>query len=81
MCKAAIWIFAGLYAVALGLFMIGSFGLFGQDRDPLAGVFLMPLGLPWNLLPAPEDALVWLGVLAPVVNLLLLRALCRWRRT
>ena len=41
----------------------------GQDRDPLSGVFLIPLGLPW----------IWLGdaagltgpalaILAPAIN-------------
>ena len=48
--KWAFGIFVGLYAVAFVLFLIGTFGWFGQERDPLSGVFLMPLGLPWNLL-------------------------------
>ena len=39
-----------LYLVALGLFSVGTLGLLGSKRDPLFGVFLMPLGLPWNLL-------------------------------
>lgn len=72
-------IFAALYAVALALFLIGTFGLFGQESDPLAGVFLMPLGLPWNILgdrlglagPA-------LGALSPAINLAILYWL--WKR-
>jgi hypothetical protein len=40
--------FALLYVLALGLFVVGTFGLFGSPSGPLADVFLMPLGLPWN---------------------------------
>ena len=31
--------------------VIGFFGLFGSPRGPLAGVFLIPLGMPWILMP------------------------------
>lgn len=67
------WIFGLTYVVALGLFAISAWGLFGQDRDPLGGVFLLPLGLPWNLVAdrltgASTAALV----AAPAVNLALL---------
>lgn len=68
--KWAFWIFAILYAVALFLFLVGTFGWFGQERDPLAGVFLMPLGLPWNLLGDKLGlAGPALGLLSPAVNL------------
>ncbi|MFN6935028.1 MAG: hypothetical protein ACK4NZ_07740 [Tsuneonella sp.] len=43
-------IFVALYAIALLLLAIGTFGWFGQEKDPLSAVFLFPLGLPWNLL-------------------------------
>ncbi len=78
-CKWVIRIFGVLYLLALALLLIGTFGLFGQERDPLAGVFLMPLGLPWVLWlnGLPEPVLPWLGALAPVLNLALLTALCR----
>ncbi|MBS7671168.1 hypothetical protein [Croceicoccus gelatinilyticus] len=46
------FIFLGLYGFALLLFLIGTFGWFGQEKDPLSVVFLMPLGLPWNVLAA-----------------------------
>ncbi|SHG76462.1 hypothetical protein [Marivita hallyeonensis] len=67
------------YLAALILLLIGTFGLFGQDRDPLAGVFLMPLGLPWVLWmdDLPEPLLPWAAALAPVINLALIAALCR----
>lgn len=47
-CRVATVIFIVLYVLALAILAIGTFGLFGQERDPLSGVFLMPLGLPWN---------------------------------
>ncbi|WAT16961.1 hypothetical protein OZN62_08405 [Aurantiacibacter sp. MUD11] len=62
-------IFAGLYVLALGLLLVGTYGWFGQEQDPLSGVFLLPLGLPWNLL---ADALGLQGAAlmaaAPMVN-------------
>jgi hypothetical protein len=72
--------FAFLYLAALGLLAIGTFGFFGAERDPLSGVFLVPLGLPWNMLldDLPEPALPWVGALAPALNLVLLRGLCRF---
>lgn len=72
-------IFAVLYAGALAVLLIGTFGLFGAGTDPLSGIYLMPLGLPWNLLvdAFPEPLWPWLAAAAPGVNLLLLLALCR----
>jgi hypothetical protein len=77
--RAGVRVFAVLYAAALAIFLIGSFGLFGQPRDPLAGAFLIPLGLPWNLAvdAAPEPFWPWLAAAAPTLNLLLLVGLCR----
>lgn len=76
------WVFAiflVLYAGALFLLAVGTYGWFGQGQDPLAGVFLMPLGLPWNLLAD------WLGVggaavaiAAPAINAAILYWL--WKR-
>jgi len=58
------------------------FGLFGVEQDPLAGVYLLPLGLPWALLleSLPEALRPWLGILAPAVNLAILAAICRFIR-
>ncbi len=47
-CRLVTAIFAALYVLALGLLTVGTSGLFGQPRDPLSGVFLIPLGLLWN---------------------------------
>ena len=70
---------------ALFLFAAGTFGLVGSDTGPLAGIFLVPLGLPWNQFidAFPEPAWPWLAAAAPVLNLLVLGLLCRivqaWR--
>lgn len=79
LCKWVVRVFAGLYLLALVLLAIGVFGLFGQDRDPLSGVYLVPLGLPWVLWAdsAPDRWLPWIGTLAPLLNLVGLVVLCR----
>ncbi|SIS87261.1 hypothetical protein SAMN05421759_1053 [Roseivivax lentus] len=61
LCRALVIGFTALWAVASTLLLVGTFGLFGQERDPLAGVFLMPLGLPWTVLPLPGAiwAILW----------------------
>ena len=84
--RRAIWkwlflTFAALYLLSLLLLAVGTFGWLGQDRDPLSGVFLLPLGLPWNyLLDAAgigSDQALPL-ILAPLVNAGILYWL--WRR-
>ena len=84
-CGWLILVFAGLYIVALPLFAIGYFGLFGSEPTPPAGVFLVPLGLPWiyllDSLPVPQSGMLWAGLLAPLINLLLLWSFCRLIRT
>lgn len=81
-CRWVIGVFVFAYVAALALYVIAEFGLFGQPRDPLGGVFLIPLGLPWNLLVdrAPEALWPLLAAAAPVINLLLLVGLCRLGR-
>lgn len=71
--------FCILYLLALFLFLVGTYGWFGQERDALSGIFLIPLGLPWNLV-AGRTALnsVWVGLLAPLLNGAIL--LWLWRR-
>ncbi|WP_082181786.1 hypothetical protein [Aestuariivita boseongensis] len=61
------------------MLLIGTYGLFGQEQDPLSGVFLLPLGLPWVLLldGLPEPLLPWSAILAPLLNLAILILLCR----
>ena len=78
-CKFVVIAFGVFYVAALFLLAVGTFGLFGAERDPLSGVFLIPLGLPWNrLLGGLSEALLpWVGVLSPAVNLAILIAICR----
>ncbi len=81
-CRLAIGIAGAFYLVALALLLIGTFGLFGQERDPLAGVFLIPLGLPWVLwTDGLSDGLKpWLATLSPLLNVVILAAGCRLLR-
>ena len=82
-CKFAVWAFLAAYILALFLFLVGTFGWFAQTRDPLSGIFLIPLGLPWNLMIEgfSEALWPWLGAAAPALNLVLLRLICgRTRR-
>ncbi|WP_425045318.1 hypothetical protein [Primorskyibacter sp. S87] len=79
MCRVVITIFSGIYLLALLLFLVGTFGWFGQEQDPLSGLFLLPLGLPWNLLldGAPDAAKPVLAALSPLLNLILMTVICR----
>jgi drug/metabolite transporter superfamily protein YnfA len=79
-CGWAVALLAAAYAFALAVFLTGEFGLLGQARSPLAGVYLVPLGLPWNhaIDSLPEASWPWLGAAAPLINLGILAALCRF---
>lgn len=80
LCSAVVVLCTGFYLVAFVLFLIGTFGLFGSAQGPLAGVFLIPLGLPWTLLIDrlfPEPLWPWVAAVAPAVNLVLIRLVCR----
>ena len=79
-CSLAVIAFSVLYALAVGLFIIGTFGHFGSPSGPLAGVFLVPLGLPWNLVldVFPEPLWPTLAALAPALNLIILVLICGW---
>jgi len=79
LCRVLPWLFAALYLAALALLVVGTFGLFGSERGPLAGVFIVPLGLPWIWLIdlAPEKFWPWLAAGAPSLNLCILWTICR----
>ena len=78
-CRIVTAGFGLLYLAALGLFLVGTFGLFRSERDPLAAVFLVPLGLPWIrlLYGVAQPLLPWLAALSPLLNLAILVATCR----
>ena len=76
-CRIVVIVFAVLYLIALGLYLTGTYGWFGQSRDPLSGIFLLPLGLPWSLIEAPEAMRLVLGIGAPLINLVILWVVCR----
>lgn len=77
--RGGLWIFLGLYAMALIVFLLGTYGIAGVARDPLSGVYLILLGQPWVrwIDHLPEGAWPAAAALAPAVNLLLLRLLER----
>lgn len=78
-CTIVLGAFAVLYLAAVALTIIETFGLFGSPQGPLAGVFLVPLGLPWNLMLSgfSDSAKPWLAGAAPLLNLALLYGICR----
>lgn len=76
-CRVVTIVFAVAYLLALLVFLTGTFGWFGQDTDPLSGLFLIPLGLPWNLIPVPEGWLTFSAIAAPLLNLVLIVFVCR----
>lgn len=77
-CRISRTEFAFLYLLALLLLLVGTFDLFGQERNPLSGVFVLLLGMPWNHLLdfLPDTARAWAAAAAPIVNLILLRLIC-----
>lgn len=78
-CKWPLGLLAVAYALALAIGLIGTFGWFGQERDPLSWVFVILLGQPWVawIGDLPDPVRPWLAALCPLLNLLLLAALCR----
>lgn len=82
-CRIFIAVFTILYLAAIFIFLTGVFGWFQQAKDPLSGVYLIPLGLPWVLGVDyfPEGMWPWLGAFAPALNLGILVVLCRWARS
>lgn len=72
-----------LYVLAVLFFIVGHFGLFGSPQGPLAGVFLVPLGIPWvrYVDRFPEPLWPWLAAGSPLVNILLIYGLHRYFRS
>jgi hypothetical protein len=78
-CKIVVGAFLLLYLAALLVLAAGTFGLFGAERDPLSGIYVLVLGLPWNRLidVFPGASQPWLAAGAPLLNLPILWAICR----
>ena len=84
MCNAIKWSFAAAYALALFLLAVGTWGWLGADRDPLSGMFLIPLGMPWILFIGPVGKFdpfggmspAVLAMLAPAINSAILFSIC-----
>ena len=78
LCRIVTGIFAIMWAFALLVLAIGTFGWFGQERDPLSAVYLVVLGLPWNRLADIIEPLApVLVIMSPGLNLFLIVAFCR----
>ena len=81
MCNAIKWSFAAAYAFALCLLAVGTWGR-PCGRDPLSGIFLIPLGMPWTLFIGsvgkfdPFGPAAVLAMLAPAINLAILFSIC-----
>ncbi len=79
LCKIVIGILLLLWLLALFLYGAGTWGWFGQERDPLAGVFLVLLAFPWTHLVdlLPETMWPAATALAPGLTILILWGVCR----
>jgi hypothetical protein len=86
MCRLFKWAFAVASWPPFFLLAVGTWGWFGAERDPLSGIFLILLDLPWNLFidSFGEGSPAVLAALAPTLNLAILFSICsalRRRRT
>lgn len=79
LCRWGVSLLAAAYVLALAIGLVGTFGWLGQARDPLAWVFVVVLGQPWVawIDGVSEPLRPWLAALCPLLNLLLLAAICR----
>ncbi len=80
LCRIVLVGFGVLYALAMVLFLIGTFGLFGQEEDALSAVFLVLLGQPWIRAAdtLPETLRPLAVALAPAITLAILWLACRF---
>lgn len=78
-CTFSLVAFCTLYLLAIVIWAIGTFGWFGADKDPVAGAFLIILGLPWArwVDRLPESLWPIGGILAPAINASIISVICR----
>ncbi len=78
--KWIFWAFLIAFAAALGFFASNMLGMFGQTPDALAGLYLLPFGLPWNMIgmELPDPYPLFIGLGGPIINLAILWLLWRW---
>lgn len=77
-CKWLVAIAVVVYLMAIGIGLIGTYGWFEQEQDPLSWVFVIILGQPWvSWIGDVSDPLSrWLAAVAPLLNLILLAGVC-----
>lgn len=82
LCRMVVRAFGLLYLAALAFTGISALGWFDFAPAPLAGVFLVVVGLPWTLAAAwfPDPLQPLVAALAPLVTLGLLWTYCHWPR-
>jgi hypothetical protein len=82
LCRMVVRAFGLLYLVALAFTGISATGWFDFAPAPLAGVFLVVIGLPWTLAAAwfPDPLQPLVAAAAPLVTLILLWSYCHWPR-
>lgn len=77
-CRLVLIGFAVLWLLAAFVLVVGTFGRFGETRDPLSGVFLILIGSPWVQMASQAGlASPLLALLAPGLNFLLILWACR----
>lgn len=82
LCRMVVRAFGLLYLAVLAFTGISALGWFDFAPAPLAGVFLVVIGLPWTLAAAwfPDLLQPLVAALAPLVTLALLWSYCHWPR-
>lgn len=65
------------YLIGLGLWAIGTNGLFGMEQDQLSAVILDPLGRPWTKWSGDDQ----LYLVAPAFNVIALWLLSKIARS
>ena len=80
MCKVILIVFCTLYAFAIVIWALGTFGWFGVDKDPLSGVFLIILGQPWVRWVHVLPEVIWPvgAILAPLINVAIISSICAY---